>query len=261
MCELRHRRRASRPRPTALRRQQRHRTSRCLYCLLNAHRTMLRNITNLRTSRKCCATLLLNYAFLHTGPGSCPQASSHGGTITCSALCSEGAEARSGAHGGSCASSAPEARRADGCVHNLLPFTADAHSTSVLPVYQVPDCCACAAEEQRPSKVVAQAQEYEAQAQGHAQAQSQLVVHAHNLTAKAHAHANAQVSPTLVCLPYCSMFHIGLYWSHCHIKLPGSDLSIIPLLCRHKLRHRPIRLLRRRATSMRPHRGCRLRQT
>ena len=121
--------------------------------------------------------------------------------------------------------------------------------------------CACAAEEQLPSKVVAQAQEYEAQAQGHAQAQSQLVVHAHNLTAKAHAHANAQVSPKLVCFPYCSMFHIGLYWSRCHIKLPGSDLSIISLLCRHKLRHRPIRLLRRRATSMRPHRGCRLRQT
>ena len=51
----------------------------------------------------------------------------------------------------------------------------------------------CDADEQAPSRVVAQAQEYEAQAQGHAQAQSQLFVHAHNLTAKAHAHATAQV--------------------------------------------------------------------
>lgn len=62
----------------------------------------------------------------------------------------------------------------------------------MIVLQQPPDFKRCAAEEQLPSKMVAQAQEYEAQAQGHAQAQSQLVVHAHNLTAKAHAHANAQ---------------------------------------------------------------------
>jgi hypothetical protein len=102
----------------------------------------------------------------------------------------------------------------------------------VICLRQVPDCSACAAEEQSPRKVVAQAQEYEAQAQGHAQAQSQLVVHAHNLTAKAHAHANAQVRPTpKVGLPSIHFYIlIGLHRSCYYVELPGSDLSMKPLL-------------------------------
>lgn len=87
--------------------------------------------------------------------------------------------------------------------------------SGMVVLQQPPDFKVCAAEEQVPSKVVAQAQEYEAQAQGHAQAQSQLVVHAHNLTAKAHAHANAQARTNAAlsfmilvtyrrCLPPCN---------------------------------------------------------